>query len=121
MIELVFLGSLTLLGLHFLTRGRISKPTRPLPRPSSEKAPSKAEGFDFEIVYEDAKGAERQDRIVDVRHERSGNTVLIHCRSEDAGGGITLDNGKILTCRNLRSGRAIKDLARYCQARAAKR
>lgn len=114
MIELVFLGSLILLGLHFLTRERPVRPPRPpkraeLPEPEAE----------FEIVHVDAAGTERRSRIAQVRPERAGGTVLIHCRSE--GADLSIENASIRSCRNLRSGRAIKDLAKYCQARAGKR
>lgn len=140
MIELVLLGSLVLLGLHFLTRGRqggggaAPPPNRPRgtaaapavhrPRPRKEPRPAPPQdapgGAEFEIVYGEAEGAPVTRRISGVRPESVGGAWLIHCRCEDAGREVTLENDRILSCRNLRSGRAIKNLARYCQARSPK-
>ena len=141
MIELVILGSLVLLGLHILTerrkRRRIVPPVavdepapvavRP-PRAKRPKAPprdvapaaSQDAGPDFEVLYRDEDGVERSRRIAHVRPETVGGETLIHCDCAEVGGRVTLKNSRILSCRNLRTGRAIKDLGRYCQTRPAK-
>ncbi|WP_435169157.1 hypothetical protein [Falsirhodobacter sp. 1013] len=144
MIELVILGSLILLGLHILTerraRGRNAPPVpvdEPapavvrLPRAKRPKAPQPRDaapaaalpeeaGRDFEILYREEDGTERSRRIAHVRPETIAGETLIHCDCAEARGVVTLKNSRILSCRNLRTGRAIKDLGRYSQSRPAK-
>ncbi|MDB6453720.1 hypothetical protein [Falsirhodobacter sp. 20TX0035] len=133
MIELVLLGSLVLLGLHFLTRRRVGEVPAPVAEPPAAIAtpkrpkrpkqdpPDPAEAYDFEILYREEDGTERPRRIAQVRHEGTGAALRILCHCAEARGPVTLRNDRILSCRNLRSGRAIKDLGRYCQARTAKK
>lgn len=145
MIELVLLGSLVLLGLHFLTGGgtgkappapvdaredpapavvrpaRARRPRAPRPREGSTAVDVSQEVEQaFEILHMDEDGVERSRRIARVRPETVAGDTLIHCDCAETGP-MTLKNSRILSCRNLRTGRTIKDLARYCQSRPGKR
>ena len=84
---------------------RVSQPAR-MSKPG-------ASDYQFEIEYEDRDGKKSKRRIAWVFHEPDGEDTILHAYCELAQADRKFRSSRILSCKNLWTGRQIKDLGRY--------
>jgi len=69
--------------------------------------------YHFEIEYIDRAGKATKRRIALVYHEADGDDTILHAYCELAQADRRFRSSRIKSCKNLWTGRTIKDLGRY--------
>ena len=79
---------------------------------ASLRIPSK-EDYQFEIVYKDKAGNISSRRLAWISWTPDGADTMIHAFCEEAQAERTFRSSRIISCRNVFTGRKINDLGQY--------
>lgn len=80
---------------------------------SAEAPKPNKHDYQFEIEYVNKRGEQTRRRIAWVNHQSDGQDTLLHAYCALAQAHRTFRSSRIQSCRNLWTGRQIKDLGRY--------
>lgn len=80
---------------------------------SAEVRKPEPDDYQFEIEYVDRNGKATERRIAWVHHEPDGDDTILHAYCELAQADRKFRSSRIQSCKNLWTGRQIKDLGRY--------